>query len=255
MNWPRGHSHDAAHLCDIRACDALRRPNGFPWAVNSLQRSRNRQAAGVVACSARWRKTVPLDRVSFSRLHLPARWLPSLATLLALTFGLLLWTEDADARLRDGLSLAGAGATAVMAIDSLIDFEGPFVPAVAAPSYPGGTLGEFFNRGDMIGAFAAGFLGAGVIGLLFGHGIVMELNGVASVLGLLFQLALIAMLGRLIWTWWHVDKAGTSAEMSPRDLADAYGRPRHEAVPDFDNAPSLEMTIDESADDGLGHPK
>jgi len=188
------------------------------------------------------------------------RWLPSLATLIALTLGLLVWTEDADARLGDSLSFAGVPATAVLAIDKLVDFSGPdfgeaFVPVAAAPTYPGGTLGEFFNRGDLIGAFAAGFLGAGLIGLLFGHGVIMELNSTASVLGLLFQLALIVMLGRLIWTWWHDDKAGTGAELSPRQLADAYGRPRHEGLPDLDKAPSLEMTIEESADDGLGHPK
>ncbi|MFZ0609054.1 MAG: hypothetical protein WAM75_15425 [Xanthobacteraceae bacterium] len=192
---------------------------------------------------------------------MPARWLPSLATLIALTLGLLLWTEDADARLGAGLSFAGARATAALAIDNLVGdglvgFDRPFVPVAAVqPSYPGGTLGELFNRGDLIGAFAAGFLGAGLIGLLFGHGVIMELNSVASVLGVLFQLALIVMLGRLIWTWWRDDKAGPGAEMSPRELADAYGRPRHETLPDFDNAPSLEMTIDEPADDGLGRPK
>jgi hypothetical protein len=192
---------------------------------------------------------------------MPARWLPSLATLIALTLGLLLWAEDADARrLGDALSLASAGATAVLVIDgltsgNLADFNEPLLPAAAQPSYPGGTLGEFFNRGDLIGAFAAGFLGAGLIGLLFGHGVIMELNSVASVLGLLFQLALIVMLGRLIWTWWHDDKAVPGADMSPRELADAYGRPRHEALPDFDEAPSLEMTADQPADDGLGHPK
>jgi len=196
-------------------------------------------------------------------------WLPSLATLVVMTLGLLAWTEDADARF-GGLSFAGAGTTAIAAIDSLavdglvidglaIDglagFDAAFVPAAAQPSYPGGTLGGLFNRGDLIGAFAAGFLGAGVIGLLFGHGVVMELNSVASVLGLLFQLALFVMLGRLIWTWWRDDKAGPGAELSPRQLADAYGRPRHEALPDFDKAPRLEMTIEEPADDGLGHPK
>ncbi len=53
---------------------------------------------------------------------MPARWLPSLATLVALTLGLLLWAEDADARrLGDGLSLAGAGATAALAIDNLVE--------------------------------------------------------------------------------------------------------------------------------------
>jgi hypothetical protein len=192
---------------------------------------------------------------------MPARWLPSLATLVALTLGLLLWAEDADARrLGDGLSLAGAGAAAVFVVNSLTsgnlaDFDEPFVPTAAQPSYPGGTLGEFFNRGDLIGAFAAGFLGAGLIGLLFGHGVIMELNSVASVLGVLFQLALIVMLGRLIWTWWRDDEAVPGADMSPRELADAYGRARHEALPDFDEAPSLEMTADQPADDGLGHPK
>lgn len=190
---------------------------------------------------------------------LPGGWLPSLATLVVLTFGLLLWTEDADARLGGGLGLAGAGATAVSAFDGLsIDgFAGfdALVPAAAQPSYPGGTLGGLFNRGDLIGAFAAGFLGAGIIGLLFGHGVVMELNSVVSVFGLLFQLALLAMLGRLIWTWWRDDKAGPGATLSPRQLADAYGRPRHEALPDLDKAPRLEMTIEEPADDGLGHPK
>lgn len=192
---------------------------------------------------------------------MPTRWLPSLATLIALTLGLSLWAEDANARrIGDGLNFADAGATAVSVIDSLsfgdlIDFHEPFVPAAAQPSYPGGTLGEFFNRGDLIGAFAAGFLGAGLIGLLFGHGIIMELNSVASVLGLLFQLALIVMLGRLIWSWWRDDKAVPGADMSPRELADAYGRPRHETLPDFDTAPSLEMTADQAADDGLGHPK
>ncbi|MGB7035291.1 MAG: hypothetical protein WBD71_07170 [Xanthobacteraceae bacterium] len=192
---------------------------------------------------------------------MPARWLPSLATLVALTLGLLLWTEDANARLGAGLSFAGARATAALAFDNLVGegvvgFDRTFVPVAAVqPSYPGGTLGELFNRGDLIGAFAAGFLGAGLIGLLFGHGVIMELNSVASVLGVLFQLALIVMLGRLIWTWWRDDKAGPGAEMSPRQLADAYGRPRHEALPDFDKAPSLEMTLDEPADDGLGRPK
>ena len=112
-----------------------------------------------------------------------------------------------------------------------------------------------------------GFLGAGLIGLLFGHGVIAEVGSVASVLGLLFQLALIAMLGRLIWTWWRDDKAVPGADLSPRQLADAYGRPRHDGLadfdkapsfdkaPNFDKAPSLEMDLDAAADDGLGHPK
>jgi hypothetical protein len=185
---------------------------------------------------------------------MPARWLPSLATLLALTFGLLLWAEDADAR-RFGDGLSFAGIDAALTIDNFAGFDEFLLPAAAQPSYPGGTLGGLFNRGDPVGGFAAGFLGAGLIGLLFGHGVIGEVGSVASVLGLVFQLALIAMLGRLIWTWWRDDKTGLGADLSPRQLADAYGRPRHETLPDFDKAPSLEMDLDATADDGLGHPK
>jgi hypothetical protein len=42
------------------------------------------------------------------------------------------------------------------------------------------------------------------------------------------------MLARLFWTWWRADRSAAFAEMSPRQLADAYGRLRNEAVPDID---------------------
>ncbi len=191
------------------------------------------------------------------------RWLPSLATLVALALSLM-WTEAADARHERGLSFAGVAAFDAIDFDPIIALDHSLLPDAAQPTYPGGSLGDLFNRGDLIGGFAAGFLGAGAVGLLFGHGVVGELSGVTSVLGLLCQLALIAMLARLIWTWWHDDRADARAELSPRQLADAYERPRHEGLPDFDkaprassasSAPSLEMDLDEAADDGLGHPK
>lgn len=166
---------------------------------------------------------------------IPARWLSSFATVLALALGLLTSTDEADARLRDSLSFVGTGLTECCAPGDLVGSGAALTPVAEtpapAPIYPGGSLGGLFSRGDMIGGFAAGFLGSGVIGLLFGHGIVGELSGVASVLGLLFQLALIAMLARLIWTWWHDDKTDALADLSPRQLADAYGRTRNEAVP------------------------
>ena len=66
-------------------------------------------------------------------------------------------------------------------------------------TYPGGSLGGLFSRPGLLGGFAAGFLGSGVLGLLFGHGFVGELGSVASIIGRVFQLALIALLCRLIW--------------------------------------------------------
>jgi hypothetical protein len=158
---------------------------------------------------------------------MPARWLPSLATLIALTLGLMVWTEDADARLGDGQSFAGASSAGSFAIDSIVAFDNSLLPA-AAPTYPGGSLGGLFSR---------------------------PLSGVASVLGLMFQLALLAMLARLIWTWWHDDKTGARAGLSPRQLADAYGRPRKEVLPDIDAGANFDPAFDETADDGLDHPK
>ena len=90
------------------------------------------------------------------------------------------------------------------------------------------------------GGFAAGFLGSGVLGLLFGHGLVGELGSVASVVGLIFQLALIALLCWLIWTWWSGRNAPAFAGLSPRQLADPYLRSRHEFLPDIEAPPSAD---------------
>jgi predicted lipid-binding transport protein (Tim44 family) len=63
---------------------------------------------------------------------------------------------------------------------------------------PGGLFG-----GGLFGGLAAGFLGAGLFGLLFGHGMFGGLGGFSSIIGLLFQVGLIVIVGRLIWAWWQ----------------------------------------------------
>jgi predicted lipid-binding transport protein (Tim44 family) len=175
------------------------------------------------------------------------RWLRSLATLAALALGLLTWTEDADARLEGGLSAASSRASVSTGYSRLVSLDTSSAPAAAPPGHPG-SLGGLFSRPGLLGGFAAGFLGSGVLGLLFGHGVVDELSGIASVTGLIFQLALIVMLARLIWTWWRDDRANGFAALSPRQLADAYGRPRHEGLPTIDAA---EAALDESERDAL----
>jgi len=166
--------------------------------------------------------------------RLGARRLRSFATLFVLALGLLFWSEDADTRAEDGSGLTGHAAYAALAFDKLVALDNALPASAAQPTYQGGSLGGLFNRPGLLGGFAAGFLGAGVFGLLFGHGMVGELGGFASILGLLFQLTLLAMLGRLIWSWWRVDSAATAADLSPRQLADAYERSRNEALPDID---------------------
>jgi predicted lipid-binding transport protein (Tim44 family) len=159
------------------------------------------------------------------------RWLRPLVAVLFFTFGLLLCAEQADARLvRDARLAEGARAIGLNQPPLAADQE-EISPCAAQPAYPAGSLGDLFSRRGLIGGFAAGFLGAGIFGLLFGHGVIGELSGVPSFLGLIFQFALLFALGWLIRAWWHADKAATVA--SPRQLADAYERARNETLPDL----------------------
>ena len=158
------------------------------------------------------------------------RWLLPLAAFFVLAFGLLLWAEEADAWLGrdarfDGVRAVGLSEPALAADQEEIS------PCAAQPAYPVGSLGGLFSRPGMIGGFAAGFLGAGIFGLLFGHGVIGELSGVPSILGLMFQFALLLALGWLIRAWWRADNAATVD--SPRQLADAYERARNDTLPDI----------------------
>ncbi len=188
----------------------------------------------------------------------PARWLPSLAAIVALACALLISSGEADARFAGGLSfvdaagdVAAAADAASAAFDGDVAFDYSLLPFAAQPPHRGGSLGDLVNRGDLIGGFAAGFLGSGVIGLLFGHGVVGELSGVAPVLGLLFQLALLVMLVRLIWTWWHDDAGDAFAELSPRQLADAYGHSRRQVLPDLDQSADADAAPGATAPDAI----
>jgi hypothetical protein len=170
--------------------------------------------------------------------------------LTALTMCLLISAEGgADARLKSEWKFGGSLArfmslpfsATIPGNDTIGEsFSGDGVtgdvllPQVAQPT--GGSLGGLFSRPGLVGGFSAGFLGAGVLGLVFGHGMTSELTGAASVLGLVFQITLILMLARLFWTWWHADRSAAFPDMSPRQLADAYGRLRNEALPDIDAA-------------------
>jgi len=159
------------------------------------------------------------------------RWLRPLVAVLFFTFGLLVSAEEADARLaRDARLAEGARAIGLNQPALAADQE-KISPCAAQPAYPAGSLGDLFSRPGLIGGFAAGFLGAGIFGLLFGHGVIGELSGVPSFLGLIFQFALLFALGWLIRAWWRADKAATVA--SPRQLADAYERARNETLPDL----------------------
>jgi len=72
----------------------------------------------------------------------------------------------------------------------------PFNRTITQPGSPGlgaPVGGGFFNRPGMgmLGGLAAGFLGAGLLGMLFGGGMFGGLGGLSSIIGLMLQIGLI----------------------------------------------------------------
>jgi len=87
---------------------------------------------------------------------------------LALLFG----ADDLDVRAANGLNYGG-GSSAFISIANAATIMTSDAPSRAAPlSNSGGTLSELFSRGGWLGGFAAGFLGSGVLGVLFGRGLI-----------------------------------------------------------------------------------
>jgi predicted lipid-binding transport protein (Tim44 family) len=78
-------------------------------------------------------------------------------------------------------------------------------PGAATAARPGAApaTGGLFGRPGFLGGLAAGFLGAGLLGMLFGHGLFGGLGGMASILGLLVQLAIAGGIAYLIVRWWQ----------------------------------------------------
>jgi predicted lipid-binding transport protein (Tim44 family) len=110
------------------------------------------------------------------------------------------------------------------------NFNSPGVPRFAPPPSRG-----FFNGRGLMGGLLAGFLGAGLLGLLFGHGFMWGIGGLFSFIGLIFQLALIAFVGMFLWRMFQRRAEPAYAGASYRDNiirpsmfggASGYGSPR-----------------------------
>jgi len=129
--------------------------------------------------------------------------------IVAATIGFL--ASGADARIGSGLSSGSRGTRTFSAppSTSTMPSAAPMQrtttqPNVAAPQ-PGlaPSAGGFFGRSGFWGGLAAGFLGAGLFGMLFGHGMMGGLGGIVSFLGLIFQLGLIALVAMFLWRWFQ----------------------------------------------------
>jgi predicted lipid-binding transport protein (Tim44 family) len=132
------------------------------------------------------------------------------AVVLSLALPLMLAVSAADARVGGGISSGSRGGRSFAAPPSTSTNPGtaqPFNRTITQPGSPGVGApagGGFFNRpGGMLGGLAAGFLGAGLLGMLFGGGMFSGLGGISSIFGLILQIGLIVIVVRLAMSWWQ----------------------------------------------------
>src|SRR5277367_4003616 len=139
-------------------------------------------------------------------------WVRAAAIALALALPTMLAISAADARVGGGFSSGSRGSRTFSAPPSTSTAPGsaqPFNRTFSQPGSPGlnGTAagGGFFNRpgGGMLRGLAAGFLGAGLFGMLFGGGMFGGLGGFSSIFGLILQIGLIVIVVRMAMGWWQ----------------------------------------------------
>jgi predicted lipid-binding transport protein (Tim44 family) len=136
--------------------------------------------------------------------------LRKLAAVLAVALALGMLTTTADARAGGGFSAGSRGSRTFSAppSTSTAPSVSPMQRSVTQPTRPG-TVGSapagggFFSRPGLLGGLAAGFLGAGLFGMLFGHGLFGGLGGFASFFGLILQIGLVLIIGRFLWNMWQ----------------------------------------------------
>jgi predicted lipid-binding transport protein (Tim44 family) len=139
------------------------------------------------------------------------RWLFAFAAMFT---ALVLVTADAQARVGGGFSSGSRGMrtyTAPPATRTAPNTAAPIERSMTQPNRTAplgqnaarpGLFGGMFG-GGLLGGLAAGFLGAGLFGLLFGHGLFGGMGGLASILGLVLQIALVVVVARLLFAWWQ----------------------------------------------------
>src|SRR6202030_3634556 len=129
----------------------------------------------------------------------------AIAVVLSLALPLVVAVSSADARVGGGMSSGSRGGRTFSAPPSTSTAPGtaqPFNRTFTQPGSPGmgapAAGGGFFNRPGMgmLGGLAAGFLGAGVLGMLVGGGMFGGLGGFASIFGLILQIGLIILVVR-----------------------------------------------------------
>src|SRR3954468_18276151 len=157
----------------------------------------------------------------------------TIAIVLSLAVPVMLTVSAADARIGGGGSSGSRGSRTLSApprTPTAPTAGQPFNRTMTQPGSPGmaagaANKGGFFNRPGMgmLGGLAAGFLGAGLLGMLFGGGMFSGLGGLSSIIGLILQIGLIILVVRLAMNWWQRRNATASAYAAPSPAATGAG--------------------------------
>jgi predicted lipid-binding transport protein (Tim44 family) len=140
-----------------------------------------------------------------------------LLALGAIAAALVLVVSAADARPKISAGSRGSQTHSAPPPTATSPTTRPMERSMTQPTEPGGgslaqrpgttptqPSGGLLGRPGFMGGMLAGFAGAGLLGLLFGHGLGGGLGGgFASMLGLMLQIGIIAIIGYLLWTWWQ----------------------------------------------------
>src|SRR5271167_445557 len=153
----------------------------------------------------------------------------AIAAVLSLALPLLFAVSAADARVGGGISSGSRGARTFSAPPSTSTAPGTGQPFNRTITQPNGTSttpggGGFFNQPGrgLLGGLAAGFLGAGLLGMLFGGGMFSGIGGFSSILGLILQIGLIVLLVRFAMSWWQRRSMSQPAYAGP-DIGPGVG--------------------------------
>jgi predicted lipid-binding transport protein (Tim44 family) len=147
----------------------------------------------------------------------------TLVVAAALALPVMMVVSAADARIGGGGSSGSRGARTFSAPPTTSTAPRAAEPMQRTITQPGVNApaaaparGGFFNRPGLLGGLAAGFLGAGLFGMLFGGGLFSGLGSLSSILGLMLQLALLFIVVRLVMSWWQRRNAPALAGAAAR---------------------------------------
>ncbi|MDE2334389.1 MAG: Tim44 domain-containing protein [Rhodospirillales bacterium] len=167
----------------------------------------------------------------------------SAAMVLALLLAMAcIAAPGAQARAGSGFSMGSRGSRTFLAPSPTRTAPG-YAPPLGGAPYAAGSAYPAANRGGttFMHGFMGGLIGAGIGGLLLGHGLFWGMRGVGSLFGLLIQLLLILLL--VGWLMRRLAAGGTSAGSEPMGGAAPRGpaAPALRRVPPPSNRTQLEL--------------